>query len=138
MGEPMVFKKEITKGRIKMTINECLQSICRFAHDCSTIDDVTPRQLYERSDYDRYCDKITLEDIMNIIKKNENIVSGWITFTSDKRWTPAWGLRYESASIYEVFYIEKRGEVRYSIKFTDKYYACALMVRMEMEQLRTA
>jgi hypothetical protein len=74
--------------------------------------------------------------IENVILKDQSLVHEWFLFCQDKRWTTAWALTDHEDGTWSVAHIEKDGKPRFVSLFTDPTRACALLVRMEMEDLR--
>ena len=113
----------------------CAISICEFARRYRSEQDRTPRQLYEGTGYDTYHAEITQKDIEATIARDESLVDDWLAFTEDKRWTPSWGLK-KQGDTWVVFQLAKGGVRSYEVVFHSPVQACAMMVRMEMEDFR--
>jgi len=115
---------------------ECVIQICEFARRHRSERERTPQQLYDATDYSVHHAEITQNDIEQVIQADSSLIRDWISFTDDKRWTPAWGLGKRDDKTWLVFYMLRSGKFGYEITFASAVPACALMIRMEMEEFR--
>lgn len=113
---------------------ECIQAICRFPKIYSE-QEMSAIEIVKISNYWKYRDNISLEDIIDEVKSDSSIVDSWIQFTEDKRWTPAWGLSHFDGN-YTLFYMFRNGNTEIEIKYKSGYDACARLIRLEMEGIR--
>ena len=111
---------------------ETLRRICEFAKAYSAERIKTPLQLFAETGYQANRTAITDEEIEKEIEKNPQLLSEWLAFTEDKRWTPSWGIS-KNKKEYVVFHVSTNGKVDQNFRFESGASACALMVRKEME-----
>ena len=109
--------------------------ICEFARRYRSEKKRTPQQLYDETGYGTGHAKITQQDIEAVIAQDHTLIDDWLSFTEDKRWTPAWGLR-KNSDRWIVFHMAEGGTRSYEVIFALPVPACALMIRMEMEDFR--
>lgn len=109
--------------------------ICRFVRQYRSDRGRTPRLLYDDTGYATSYASITQEQIEAIVAQDSALIAEWISFTDDKRWTPAWGLAKREDK-WVVFHIAAGGTYTCEISFDSSIRACALMIRMEMEAFR--
>ena len=114
----------------------CVTRICEFARSYRSERVRTPQQLYNETGYAAEHSVISQADIEAAIRRDPSLVEDWLAFTEDKRWTPAWGLAKHSETVWFVFHVAKGGGQGYEIVFESSVAACALMIRMEMEDFR--
>ena len=115
---------------------DCLFRICHFARDYRSERHRTPRQLYEATGYSDGYMRIKQEDIEASMARDPSLVSDWLAFSQDKRWTPAWGLAQRSETDWVVFHCSRNGDFDCELHFCSSIPACALLIRLEMEQFR--
>jgi hypothetical protein len=115
---------------------DCVTRICEFARVYRSERDRTPQQLYDETGYHKEHAKISQSAIEMVVGRDLSLVDDWIAFTEDKRWTPAWGLAKKSDTSWVVFHVPRGGGHGYEIVFSSPVPACALMIRMEMEDFR--
>lgn len=116
---------------VNISKKQCIQDICRFPILYKELG-VTPLDVVSKSGYTKFCREISKKDIVDELKKNKDIITSWINFTQDKRWTPSWGILKENNE-YVLFYMSPSAEMEMKQIYKDPYEACALMIRMEME-----
>ena len=109
--------------------------ICEFARRYRSERERTPHQLYEATGYSASFSHITQQDIEAVVAHDGALVGDWLSFTEDKRWTPAWGL-HKRGDMWVVFHIREGAVRSYEVAFDSSIPACALMIRMEMEDFR--
>jgi hypothetical protein len=115
---------------------ECINAICHFPRTYRT-GNRTPGYIYDRSHYADYYRDINQEDIVEVLRQHPSLLNDWLAF-SDKRWTPAWAMYEISENRWSICHVRGDGSKGYEIFFRDPLTACALMVKMEMEDLRVA
>lgn len=115
----------------------CIAGICHFARLCRSERDHTPRQLYDETGYSTEHSVISQSDIEEFISRDISLVRDWLAFTEDKRCTPAWGIAKRGESDWLVFHIRNDGGCDYEVAFASPVPACALMIRLEMEDFRS-
>jgi len=126
--------------RQKLNREQCIMAICRFAKDYrrgwqqTPMSDKTPLEMFEDTGYEKQHRKIRQEDIENHLRKEPSLIDEWVYFTEDKRWTPAWGFGRDKNGTWNVSYLLRNAKFQYEIYFSDPVVACALMIRMEMEE----
>ena len=118
-----------------MTHRERVVAICEFVRSYRS-GNLTPRHIYNETGYGSHHAEIAQEDIAAVVASDPSLVDDWLAFTTDKRWTPAWGLERRGDSTWLVFYVFEGGGQGHEIAFASPIHACALMIRMEMESLR--
>ena len=111
---------------------ETLKRICEFAGAYSAEKIKTPLQLFVETEYQENGPSITDEEIEKEIEKKPQLLSEWLAFTEDKRWTPSWGIG-KDGNEYIVFRVLENGKIDHEFRFKSGASACALMVRKEME-----
>ena len=79
---------------------------------------------------------MTQDHIAEEIRKEIKIINEWEMWSMDKRWTPSWGFGKNKEGKWVVFYVPEGGGRGYEIFYGDSVAACALMIRLEMEDLR--
>lgn len=115
-----------------MNKTETVTRICQFAGAYLAESVKTPAQLFAETGYQTNGAAITIDEIEKEIEGNPKVLSDWLAFTDDKRWTPSWGIR-KYGKEYTVFYVSKDGKIGQEFCFEAGVSACALMVRKEME-----
>jgi hypothetical protein len=110
--------------------------ICEFARRFRAEPQLTPRQIYEETGYGSRYAEVSQEDIEAAVARDPTLVVDWLSFSEDKRWTPAWVLGKLSDRVWVVSLVREGGETGYQVRFASPVPACALMIRMEMEDLR--
>jgi hypothetical protein len=110
--------------------------ICEFVRRFRSGGQLTQRQIYEETGYGSWYDEVSQEDIEAAVARDLTLVDEWLSFSEDKRWTPAWGLAKRGRRDWVVFHVPEGGGSGYEIRFASPVPACALMIRMEMEDLR--
>ena len=117
--------------------NKCIKRICEFARDSRSgpYFRVTGIAHYQETTYERYFSEITQEDIERFVEGDPSLVEDWLSFTDDKRCTPSWGLR-KHLDKWLVFHITRAANFDYELVFDSPIRACAMMIRMEMENFR--
>ena len=118
------------------TRKDCVFAICEFAKIYRADKNATPRDMFKRTGYRRHYASITQEQVIDLLRTHPILVDEWRMFSQDKRWTPAWFLKKRSENIWRVGYVDRGGNTIQEILFSDSASACALMIRMEMEDLR--
>lgn len=118
------------------TKEQCISNICRFPINYRVDSTRKPIEIYNASKYSRYRQEISYEDIVDFVRENTSIIDDWITFSKDKRWTPAWSFSKNSVNAWSVIYIEHDGVEMCCLTFNNPVNACAFMILMEMEQFR--
>lgn len=111
---------------------ETIRRICEFAGTYSAERVKTPMQLFAETGYQANGAAITDEEIEKEIEKRPKLLSEWLAFTEDMRWSPSWGLG-KTGNEYVVFHVSRDGKVDREFRFKSAASACALMVRKEME-----
>ncbi len=111
----------------------CVTRICEFARLNRSERVRTPQQLYDETGYAAEHSAISQTEIEAAISRDMSLVEDWLAFTEDKRWTPAWGLVKRGEGVWVVFHVAKGGGRGYEVVFASSVPACALMIRMEME-----
>lgn len=124
------------KTSINLTHEQCILAICQFARQYQAERERTPRHLYKDTGYHAYFENVTQKEIEITVEQNSSLIDDWIHFTEDKRWTPAWGLVKRNKNSWVIFHILKNGVKNYEVLFDNPISACALMIRMEMEDFR--
>ncbi len=119
--------------KVSQTKEQCVHDICRFPLIYNKSRSLTPIQILDRSGYSVFCEQISKQDIIDELKKDNGLITCWLNFTEDKRWSPAWGISRNNNE-YILFYCAYR-EVEIKQAFEDPYEPCAIMIRMEMESL---
>ncbi len=118
-----------------MEIN-CLFRICQFARVYRSERDRSPREIYDATSYTTCHAGISQEDIEESVTRDPSLISDWLAFTEDKRWSPAWGLAKRSENRWIVFHGLRDGTFDYELSFRSGIPACALLIRFEMEHFR--
>ena len=113
-----------------------VKQICEFPRLYRSGKNVPAIQLYEESAYENLHTQISQSDFEAVLKRNPAIIDSWVSFSEDKRWSPAWGLEKLDEENWNVFLFDKDGRTTYQIAYTSGVSACALMIRMEMEDFR--
>ena len=115
---------------------DCLSRICQFARSHGSERDRTPQQLYDATGYARCHARIAHEDIEQWVARDLSLIDDWLAFTQDKRWSPAWGLLQRDDAHWVVFHVPRAGRFDCELSFRSAVPACALLIRLEMEQFR--
>ncbi len=116
------------------TKEECIQSICLFPLKCKEYSHFSPLELVNRFQYAKFCAEITKKEIIQALKKMDGAIEFWLTYTEDKRWTPAWGISMKDKAV-NLFYMSPAREIEFAQEYSDPFEACAILIRMEMEGL---
>ncbi|GEM_PF-2233523 len=119
-------------------IKKCIRDIVHFPYMCKELHNISGTEIFKRTNYTKFYENIYIEDIYNELRKRKQLIDEWLLYSGDKRCTPSWGMQKYQTEYYEVFYMTRENRVKYSIRFLNKYHACAMMVRMEMEKMRTS
>ena len=124
------------KTNTNITRKDCVVAICDFARRCREDKNSSPREIYERTGYARYYASITQERVIDLLRTKPRLVDEWLMFSEDKRCTPAWFFEKRPEKMWRVGYIDRNGSTIHEVMFDDSINACALIVRMEMEEFR--
>lgn len=116
--------------------DDCLAKICQFARDFRAENILAPRQLYDATGYATHHSQITQEDIEASLRQNLSLIDDWLRFTEDKRWSPAWGFGRTGEADWVLIHITATSHCDYELRFSSAISACALMIRLEMEDFR--
>lgn len=114
--------------------NDCIEQICPYPETAKE-ENLAPAQFFRRSKYKKFMKEITAESIIEYMNSHEHIVEMWKCYSLDKRWTPAWGIDERDGRILLFYLLPEEGE-QFSVTFESQDYAVAVMILMEMEQLR--
>src|SRR5215472_11488412 len=90
--------------------------ICEFVRRFRSEKDLTPRQIYEETGYGSWYAEVSQEDIEAVVARDPTLVDDWISFSEDKRWTPAWVLGKVSDRVWVVSLVREGGETGYQIR----------------------
>ena len=115
-------------------LDRCLETICRFANR-EFRQNKSSFQIYEEANYKNYYKELTIEKIVERIRKDESIIDEWIDFSADKRCTPSWAFMHNNEQ-WELRYIGVDGVPLYQLTYENRISACAHMIKLEMEALR--
>ena len=119
----------------RKTKTDCLSAICELPRTYKSRHTASILRLYLESRYKDFHTTITQAEIENVIRDDPGLITEWLSFSSDKRTSPAWFFGVQPDRSWHVgFY----GDDNYGplIVSNDPTVACALMVRLEMEALR--
>lgn len=134
----MVVKKGDNKMKEnnEMTLENCINEICRLPIRFRTNKIDTPLKIYNDTKYTKYHSNIVQEDIVDLIKANSELIEEWLLFSENKRCSPAWFFQKASKNFWEVGYMTESAKIIYKVIFNNSVNACAHMIRMEMEEFR--
>ena len=121
------------KNRSKLV--SCVAAICRFPRMYKSGANLPPKQIFQESGYSTHRDRVTQALIEEELRGEASLVQDWICWSSDKRWAPAWGLS-DDAGMWQIYRVERDGSRVFDLLFDDPIQACALMVRLDMEDLQ--
>lgn len=65
-----------------------------------------------------------------------SLVDEWVGYSMSKRCAPTCAFEKRKDGQWVVYYVLESGKIGYSITFASPTTACALMMRMEMEEMR--
>jgi hypothetical protein len=79
---------------------------------------------------------ITEDKIRNYILNNPKLIEEWLYYTEDIRHTPAWGFVQDKNGFWLLTYLDK-DKLLQKFVFKDKFTACAKMIKMTFELIRS-
>jgi len=115
---------------------ECVRSICLYATRADLESSLTLNQIYMQTGYDKYYSEISQDEIKDFIKAQPDLMDAWMLFSQNKRWTPSWFFEKLPNNLWLVGYLNKNSKRVYESLYRDALFACAYMIRMEMEENR--
>lgn len=71
------------------------------------------------------------------LRTRPEIVTGWLRWVEDKRWTPAWYFSPTDEGRYVVGYLSTDETQQTQTVFNDPYSACAAFIIHELEDYRS-
>ncbi len=75
-------------------------------------------------------------DLDRELRQRPDIVDGWLRWSEDKRWSPAWYFYEVDGHCIVGYFSDDDSECR-SSKFEDRYQACAAFIIHELEDYRS-
>ena len=126
-----------TTSVMKSKKGRLITAICSFPREYRTLRTISPREWIQTSGYLDQHQSITQEEIEDAIRADVSLIKNWVHFCQDKRWTPAWTIG-KRGRLWVVGLVDKNGRLTCQVVCKGSVEACALLVRMEMEELRLA
>jgi hypothetical protein len=77
-------------------------------------------------------DHPSIEEILSALKNQPGLVENWINYSQDRRKTPSWYFSRDGNK-FKVGYMPTSLERNEGI-YDDAYFACALFIKLELEQ----
>jgi hypothetical protein len=111
--------------------------VCEFVKELRLQRERTPQEIYFETGYGDCYEEITQQQIEAFISHDSSVVDDWLSFGEDSDRSPGWRLGKHGVQ-WTVLRVLPNGGYGYSICFSSPVPACALMIRMEMEDLRLA
>jgi len=74
----------------------------------------------------------TLEQLMNGLRGHYDLVENWIRYSEDKRGSPSWYI-LKARKNYKVGFLGSDRSCNEGV-YTDAYFACAVFIKLEMEE----
>lgn len=115
-------------------IERVIKKIAQIPRDFSTLKNISTINLLKESGYYDSHDQITVTDIIDVLKRDSNLIADWLLWSDDQRST---------TTIYftkgeEWCFI---GHLPYDRNFTeintkDEFFACASFIKLQVERLR--
>lgn len=131
-----MFEGVRNKAINQKTPEECATAICNFARAYRAENVKKTHELYLETGYAEHGHQIMQEMIEAVLLSEPLLVDHWIRFSEDKRWSPAWCIETDMTGNFRLFHVSAKGRTDYEVRYQDPAHACALMVRMEMEDFR--
>lgn len=93
--------------------------------------------LLKETGYFEIYDGISVQDIREILKKNQEYVKDWLLFSKDQRCTPSWYFKENAdEENYMIGYVTKDINYTDEQKFSNPLDACANFIKNIVEQTR--
>ena len=116
-------------------ISTCIVRISNFPNIYET-EQLSPLSIVEKCGYFDLFSDIKIELISDYLTKNSEIIDSWIQFTEDIRHSPAWGFGFSTDGKWIVTYLDN-GNLIEKFTYDSKFDACAKMIKMTAESIRT-
>ena len=96
----------------------------------------TPVDIMKESGYPRLFSLVTIENISKYLIQKPKLIKDWINYSYDIRHSPAWAFGQGKNGNWIVSY-RGNGKLIEEHSYTDKFEACAKMIKMTFEEIRT-
>ena len=113
----------------------CLETICNFPTIYKR-GDKSPFIILGQSGYADIFDQVNEDEIFRYIENKIDIVEEWIQYSDDIRHSPAWAFQNNSKSKWTVLYNDN-GKAKTTFTFDNPFNACAKMIKVTMDEIRT-
>ena len=113
----------------------CIESICSFPILYKK-GNQTPLGIIKECEYVELFSIITVELISKYLETNQNLIEDWIQFSEDIRHSPAWGFGQDKKGEWLVVFSDMGQQIE-SYSFDNRIDACAKMIKMTVEEIRT-
>ena len=75
-------------------------------------------------------------ELANALRETPEIVDGWLLWSEDKRWSPAWYFSAEKQNSFHVGYYTSNSGQQLETRYEDRYNACAAFIVHELEDYK--
>lgn len=116
-------------------ILNCIKTISNFP-SLFRNGDKSPSEIMLSCEYSIFFELITEDKIRNYILNNPKLIEEWLYYTEDIRHSPAWGFGQDKNGLWFVTYLDK-DKLLQKFVFEDKFTACAKMIKMTFELIRS-
>lgn len=113
----------------------CIKTISNFP-SLYRNSDKSPSEIMLSCEYSIFFELITEDKIRNYILNNPKLIEEWLYYTEDIRYSPAWGFGQDKNGLWFVTYLDK-DKLLQKFVFEDKFTACAKMIKMTFELIRS-
>jgi hypothetical protein len=76
------------------------------------------------------------DELAEVLRACPQIIDGWLLWSCDKRWTPAWYFSDEPRNTFLVGYCAANLERQTETRYQDGYIACAAYIVRELEDYK--
>ena len=76
------------------------------------------------------------DELVEVLRTRPEIIDGWLLWSSDKRWTPAWYLIVERQDTFRIGYCVSKSGRQLETIHQDRYKACAAYIIHELDDCK--
>jgi hypothetical protein len=121
-----------------MTATQVIDGIIRFPRKFHIVQNVSIRELLERSGYFEVHSQENSQSIEIALARDPDCINDWLAWSEDKRTASGWHFLYEKEGRYTVGKITLSSEHAKSSQFAEAIAACAFFIKQEIEDIRNS
>jgi len=116
-------------------VNYCITRMCEFPN-IYKMGNQTPYEIMKECGYPKQFSQVTVENISHYLIHKPSLIINWLQYSDDIRYSPAWSFAQDKTGKWIVVYSGKEVLPERHI-YDDKFEACAKMIIMTFESMRT-